>query len=58
MNNLYRMELMPMLSDLDAFLENLFTHTGFYESEKLTKKNFKAEILKDYREVYFPEENE
>ena len=52
MNNLYRMELMPMLSDLDAFLDKLFTDSGFYESDKRTKKDFKDSILKDYREVY------
>lgn len=55
MNNLYRMELMSMLSDLDAYLETRFIDSGFYESEKLTKRDFKDQILKDYRELYFSE---
>jgi hypothetical protein len=55
MNDLYRMELMSMLTDLDAFIEDLFIHTGFYESEKFTKKGFKSELLKDYREVFLSE---
>jgi hypothetical protein len=46
------MELMPMLSDLDAYFEELFSHYGFYESDKLTMKDFKNQILKDYRETY------
>ena len=52
MNNMYRMELMSMLSDLDSCLDNLFSEYGFYESEKLTKSEFKKQLLKDYSEVY------
>lgn len=52
MNNLYRLELMAMLSDLDADIEKLFKHYGFYESDKLTMNDFKAHILKDYKDVY------
>ncbi|SHI13031.1 hypothetical protein [Desulfofustis glycolicus] len=52
MNNLYRMELMQMLSDLDSYLEELFSHTGFYESDKLSKKDFKIQIIEDYQEIY------
>ncbi|GAB6194594.1 hypothetical protein [Desulfocastanea catecholica] len=55
MNNLYWLELMPMLSDLDADLEKLFKHYGFYESDKLTIRDFKEQILKDYREIYIEE---
>ncbi len=56
MNNLYRMELMSLLSDLDACLEKIFTDYGFYESEKMTMKDFKKQVLKDYSEVYNSEE--
>lgn len=52
MNNLYRMELMPMLSDLDADLEKLFKHYGFYESAKITMSDFKKQILKDYDDIF------
>jgi hypothetical protein len=55
MNNLYLMELMPMLSDLDAYIERLFSYSGFYESDNLTKRDFKDQILKDYREIFIPE---
>lgn len=55
MNDLYRMELMSILTYLDAFLEDLFTHTGFYESEKFTKKAFKSELLKDSHEDFLSE---
>lgn len=55
MNNLYRMELMPMLSDLDADLEKLFKHYGFYESDKLTMKDFKGQIIKDYGDIFIKE---
>ncbi len=55
MNNLYRMEVMSMLSDLDADLEKLFEHYGFYESDKLAKKDFKEQILKDYGDIYIKE---
>ncbi|MCW8858215.1 MAG: hypothetical protein OQK97_00725 [Deltaproteobacteria bacterium] len=51
MNGLYRMELMPMLLDLDAHLDQIFSHYGFYESEKLTKAEFKRQLLKDYSEM-------
>lgn len=55
MNNLYRMELMSILSDLDAYLEKLFLNSGFYESDKLTLRDFKDQIIKDYHEVYISE---
>ena len=54
MNNQYRMELTSMLSDLDTHLEEIFSHYGFYESNKLTKKEFKSQILNDYREMHIP----
>lgn len=52
MNDLYRMELMPMLSDVDAYLEKLFEHYGFYESDKLTMRDFKKQVLQDYTDIY------
>ena len=52
MNNLYRMELMSMVSDLDSFLDSLFENTGFYESEKCSKDEFKKELLKDYLNIF------
>ena len=45
---------MSMASELDAHLDTLFLHYGFYESEKLTKAEFKRTLLKDYAEIYLP----
>jgi hypothetical protein len=54
MNNLYRLELTSMLMELDAYLDSLFSHYGFYESDKLTKAEFKAQLLQDYTASSLP----
>ncbi len=51
MNDLYRMEIIPMVSDLDSYLEKIFNHYGFYESDKLCKRDFKIQIIKDYQDI-------
>ena len=58
MNNLYSSELMAMASDLDSDLEKIFSHYGFYESEKLSKKEFKTQLIKDYQEIFLSESEE
>ena len=44
-----------MLSDLDAYHEKLFFHYGFYDSDKLTKRDYKDQILSDYHEIFISE---
>lgn len=41
-----------MLSDLDTKLDALFDHYGFYESDKVSKKEFKKMLVRDYLEFY------
>lgn len=46
--------MIPMLSDLNAELEKIFSHYGFYESEKMKMTSFKEQIIQDYKDVYLP----
>jgi hypothetical protein len=48
MNQLYVLEYIPLLQDLDSFLDQLFTHYGFYETDFCTRKQFKKQLLTDY----------
>lgn len=48
MNKLYDLELTVMMIEIDKFLDDLFVFTGFYESEKLTIRQFKKRLLSDY----------
>ena len=51
-SKLYQMELLPMLQDVDTYLDQLFDSYGFWESEKISKKDFKAQLLADFQSSF------
>lgn len=49
MNALYYMELPSILTELDAYIDQLFDDAGFYESIVFTKHQFKQQLILDYQ---------
>lgn len=47
MNGLYLLERNAMVLDLDCYIEKMFEHYGFIESDKYTKDHYKQDISYD-----------